>query len=69
VATAIATLRGIDLIKPPGAAEAIDWAQALSILGAESVNGDAGRETLGWALKHHDDLRRVEEALPELLHD
>jgi MoxR-like ATPase len=69
VATAIATLRGIDLIKPPGAAEAIDWAQALSILGAESVNGDAGRETLGWAIKHHDDLRRVEEALPELLHD
>ncbi len=69
VATAIATLRGIDLIKPPGAAEAIDWAQALTILGAESVNGDDGRETLGWAIKHHDDLRRVEEALPELLHD
>ena len=67
VATAIATLRGIDLIKPPGAAEAIDWAQALTILGAESVNGDAGRETLGWAIKNHDDLRRVEQALPELL--
>jgi MoxR-like ATPase len=69
VATAIAELRGIDLIKPPGAAEAIDWAHALSILGADSVNGDEGRETLGWAIKHHDDLRRVQEALPELLHD
>jgi MoxR-like ATPase len=67
VAMAVATLRGMDLIKPPGAAEAIDWAQALSILGAESVNGEAGRETLGWAIKNHDDLRRVEEALPELL--
>jgi MoxR-like ATPase len=69
VATAVATLRAIDLIKPPGAAEAIDWAQALSILGADGVNGDAARETLGWAVKNHDDLRRVEEALPELLHD
>ncbi|MCC6223464.1 MAG: MoxR family ATPase [Thermoleophilia bacterium] len=69
VATAIAALRGLDLIKPPGAAEAIDWAQALSILGADGVNGDAARDTLGWAVKNHDDLRRVEEALPGLLHD
>ena len=67
VATAVATLRGIDLIKPPGGAEAIDWAQALAILGADSVTGEAARETLGWAVKNHDDLRRVEEALPELL--
>jgi MoxR-like ATPase len=66
VATAVARLRGLDLIKPPGAAEAIDWAQALSILGADGVNGDAGRDTLGWALKNHDDLRRVERILPEL---
>jgi hypothetical protein len=58
----------MDLIKPPGAAEAIDWAQALAILGAESVDGDAARETLGWAIKNHDDLRRVENVLPQLLH-
>jgi MoxR-like ATPase len=66
VATTVMALRGLDLIKPPGAAEAIDWAQALKILGADSANGDAGRETLGWALKHHDDLRRVEKVLPSL---
>ena len=69
VATAVAALRSLDLIKPPGAAEAIDWAQALSILGAESVNGDAGVDTLGWALKNHDDLRRVEKILPDLARD
>jgi MoxR-like ATPase len=69
VATAVAALRGLDLLKPPGAAEAIDWAQALSILGAESVNGEAGVDTLGWALKNHDDLRRVEKILPELTRD
>jgi MoxR-like ATPase len=67
VATTVMALRGLDLIKPPGAAEAIDWAQALKILGADSANGDAGRETLGWALKHHDDLRRVEKVLPDLV--
>ncbi|MGH3031747.1 MAG: AAA family ATPase [Gaiellaceae bacterium] len=63
VAETIARLRELDLVKPPGAAEAIDWAQALSHLGAESVDGQAGRETLGWAVKNREDLRRVEAAL------
>jgi MoxR-like ATPase len=67
VATTVMALRGLDLIKPPGAAEAIDWAQALKILGADSANGADGRETLGWALKNHDDLRRVEKVLPDLV--
>ena len=69
VATAIATLRGLDLIKPPGAAEAIDWAAALNLLGAESANGDeeAVKATIGWAVKNHDDLERVEAILPDLL--
>ena len=69
VATAVGRLRGVDLVKPPGVAEAIDWAQALALLGATSVNGSAARETLGWAVKNRDDLRRVEAELPELLRD
>ena len=69
VASTIGRLRGIDLVKPPGVAEAIDWAQALSLLGASSANGSAARETLGWAVKNRDDLRRVEAELPELLRD
>ena len=67
VAEAVARLRGLDLLKPPGAAEAIDWAQALALLGAASADGETARETLGWAVKNHDDLRRVEAALPEVL--
>ncbi len=63
VAETIARLRELDLVKPPGAAEAIDWTQALSHLGAESADGQAGRETLGWAVKNREDLRRVEAAL------
>ena len=63
VAAAVARLRDLDLLKPPGAAEAIDWAQALAVLGAESADGEPARVTLGWAVKNHDDLRRVEDAL------
>jgi MoxR-like ATPase len=69
VAEAVERLRGLDLVKPPGAAEAIDWAQALALLGAASANGRAGHETLGWAVKNREDLRRAEGALPELLRD
>jgi MoxR-like ATPase len=66
VAEVVERLRAIDLVKRPGVAEAIDWAQALSLLGASSANGHAARETLGWAVKNRDDLRRVEAELPEL---
>jgi MoxR-like ATPase len=62
VAAAVARLRELDLVKRPGAAEAIDWAQALALLGADSADGDAARETLGWAVKNREDLRRVESA-------
>jgi MoxR-like ATPase len=69
VATAVARLRELDLVKPPGIAEAIDWAQALSLLGADSVEAEPARDTLGWAIKNREDLRRAGEALPELLRD
>jgi MoxR-like ATPase len=69
VAQAVAQLRGLDLVKLPGAAEAIDWAQALAHLGVESADGEAARETLGWVIKNREDLSRVEPLLPELLRD
>jgi MoxR-like ATPase len=63
VATTVAKLRGLELVKRPGVAEAIDWAQALDVLGASSADGDEARQTLGWAVKNHDDLARAEAAL------
>jgi MoxR-like ATPase len=63
VAESVARLRALDLAKPPGIAEAIDWARALALLGAGEVDGDAGRETLGWALKNHEDLERARAEL------
>jgi len=67
VANAVERLRGFDLIKRPGAAEAIDWARALTLLGADEVTDESARETLGWVVKNHDDLRRVDGKLDELM--
>ena len=69
VAETVSRLRALDLVKRPGAAEAIDWAQALSLLGATSVDGEAGRETLGAAVKNREDQARVEAAWAELVED
>ena len=57
---AVARLRELDLVKRPGAAEAIDWARALALLGADVGDGEAAAATLGWAVKNRDDLARVE---------
>jgi MoxR-like ATPase len=65
VSVAVERLRALELAKPPGAAEAIDWARALALLGADSANGDAGLETIGWAVKTRDDLVRARAALAE----
>jgi MoxR-like ATPase len=66
VAETVARLRALDLVKRPGAAEAIDWAAALSLVGAASADGDAARETLGAAVKNREDQARVEAAWAEV---
>lgn len=53
-------LRGIDLFKAPGIAEAIDWCRALAALGATELDPDSVRATLGVLLKYQDDLARVD---------
>ncbi|GAA2638668.1 MoxR family ATPase [Dactylosporangium fulvum] len=55
VAAATARLRTLDLVKPPGVAEAIDWAAALGVLGADAP----GTETLGVVLKVREDIDLV----------
>src|SRR5881398_1778784 len=46
-------LRRLDLEKPPGVAETIDWAQALAALGSHELDPDLVESTLGSVLKHH----------------
>ena len=67
IATAVARLRSMDLVKPPGAAESIDWAEALVVLGKDGLDEAGARATIGWAIKSHDDLQAVEARIPELL--
>jgi MoxR-like ATPase len=55
-------LRGLDLAKPPGVAETIDWAQALAALGREEIDAQVVEQTLGSVLKYHEDLEAVRDA-------
>ncbi|HEY1620561.1 MAG TPA: MoxR family ATPase, partial [Streptosporangiaceae bacterium] len=57
VAAGVARLRRLDLAKPPGVAEAISWAGALHVLGADTLDAAAARRTAGAVLKYAEDLR------------
>jgi MoxR-like ATPase len=56
-----------DLIKPPGVAETLDWAQALDQLGCDHLDIETASATLGAVLKYHEDADRVRETLDEML--
>jgi MoxR-like ATPase len=61
-------LRGLELAKPPGVAETIDWAQALAALGRQELDAEVVEETLGSVLKYHEDFELVRDtALQELV--
>ena len=63
-------LRRLDLEKPPGVAETIDWAQALAALGSRELDPEVVESTLGSVLKHHEDLQGVRDAaLADLLEE
>jgi MoxR-like ATPase len=55
-AGAVTRLRGLDMVKPPGIAEAIDWVAALSVLGVARLDAAAVEATWGSVLKNRDDL-------------
>jgi MoxR-like ATPase len=68
VADAVARLRAADLVRRPGAAEAIDWARALALLGVDEVRGEAAIATLGWVVKSREDEARARPILEALAH-
>ena len=55
-------LRGQDLFKRPGVAEAIDWSRALVQLDAMGLEHDVVNDTLGALLKYQDDVERIRGA-------
>jgi MoxR-like ATPase len=59
VAGAVQRLRGMDLYKPPGVAETLDWTEALVALGAKELDEAMIEATMGSVLKYHEDQQRV----------
>ena len=52
-------LREADLLKPPGVAESLDWAEALHLLGVRELTPETAARTLGAVLKYREDSERV----------
>ena len=67
VAAAAHRLRHADLLKPPGVAESLDWARALQLVGAHTLDVDSAAATLGAVLKYREDADRVRVRLDSLL--
>jgi MoxR-like ATPase len=59
VAGAVELMRGMDLYKPPGVAETIDWAAALAALGRTNLDEHTVDVTLGTVLKYREDQERL----------
>lgn len=57
--------RGLDLDKPPGVAEVIDWVGALHALGVTHLNDEAASATLGSIIKTPDDLDTTRSAMAD----
>nr|WP_037580878.1 MoxR family ATPase [Phaeacidiphilus oryzae] len=60
VTAAAQALREADLVKPPGVAETLDWAQALHALGAGELDAELAVATLGSVLKYREDVLRAQ---------
>ncbi|WP_010308507.1 AAA family ATPase [Saccharopolyspora spinosa] len=62
VAAAVQRMRQMELLKPPGVAEALDWAQALQALDQNELDTEIAASTLGAVLKYREDAERVRAA-------
>ncbi len=63
VVAAVTRLRELDLAKPPGVAETIDWVKTLNFLGETDLGPEIAADTLGAVIKERDDLELVTDNL------
>jgi MoxR-like ATPase len=56
----VQALRSMELFKPPGVAETLDWVGALVELDAIALDPQTVNDTLGVLLKYQDDIARLE---------
>jgi len=67
VVRAVHRLREMDLKKAPGISETLDWARALVVLNAESLDRELVRDTLNLVLKYEKDILKAGENVQQLL--
>jgi hypothetical protein len=61
IAGAVQRLRSLDVQKPPGVAEAIDWLTAAMLLGLTSLDAEGVDRTMGSVLKYREDQDAARE--------
>ncbi len=66
VVAAVNRLREMELAKPPGVAETIDWVRTLDFLGETGLSTEVAADTLGAVVKERDDLELVRDNLEEI---
>ncbi len=59
VVAAVNRLRALELAKPPGVAETIDWVRSIDVLGADDLDPEVAADTIGAVVKERDDLEQV----------
>ena len=67
VVAAVNRLRDLELAKPPGVAETLDWVETLGVVGAEDLTLESAQDTLGAIVKDRDDLELVRENLESVV--
>ncbi|MDZ7679925.1 MAG: MoxR family ATPase [Acidimicrobiales bacterium] len=69
VVAAVHRLRELDLAKPPGVAETLDWVASLDVIGATDLDPTSADDTLGSVIKDRDDLDLVRDDLADVIGD
>jgi MoxR-like ATPase len=69
VVAAVNRLRGMELAKPPGVAETLDWVAALGVIDAADLDVETARDTLGSVVKERDDMEEVSGDLAAIVGD
>jgi len=68
VVAAVGRLRTEPLTKPPGVAETVEWAEAVTLLQSQGAQWpDAFKRAIGVALKDQDDLNFVHDRLDQIV--
>ena len=67
VVAAVNRLRELELAKPPGVAETLDWVAMLGVLDETDLDVRTADDTLGAVVKERDDLELVREQLGQIV--